>query len=1591
MKIGEKQISSIESDMKQCPYEKEDKLSSKVFKVYPLVGDYCPKDETLEKWFDVTRRYIEIRLENKSSKFYSWVYEQVTLVVVHYAKQWNSNEESRFSKYIAMQLGYKDDNGKIWNLLTDAIERSFKQHNRLFIIHNGERQFYETVMVHSFGPANSWYPLIDLLFSFYSDNLDWTYVPNDPLFRKLVAVLQNYFNNTEAEEDQYYIASQKYRLRVGVRRLVQERPGYCAHLFELLIKRMQQLIRNEASEPKRYSYSLIDQWLANRISNSVMMTEKSKTVSNEPSDLALDYTKINIRYIISEGGLALRIPAIRIVGDEKGEAVAELYEDGSLINTITLSIRGNELGETIQYKTIHLPVNHVFTDEIKYQLIIKRGGSVLFDSEKKLFRQMVFFSEGKEIGISKLRKEKYEVFIPSYNKMRVKNIDVSVMPRGMYELAFHKDYLLEYAGNVLAIDTSEIKGIRVVRPMTVENARFLFNGEEYSLFAKKTSLKIYCEGKREARKYAVIINGETHSLADYFDDLADNRSIIPLEGGTLELSVIDIAASTVVFKERYYCIPEFNYSFDQKVYVIDEDYDNLRISVSLDGQVISYHATNRDEIHVDYCGGIIVIDIPNISVSFENIPTVLFNRYIRAEDLSEQSALKITNKSGHSHNLIIDGEELGEKRTTPLFRYIYENQSNGKEKEIILQAAGQDYYLGSILYGNSFVQQPQFSYKDDCLYWDGGASYVGDVEAELSLSLFKNDTEYYTFELLLGKTLICDFTDDDFRDGQYDWVIYADNTSIAESQGFFGDTRKARFADSIIQIDFVTEDVEESSIPVPIKTVYIDQIQYKDTCFIETEDGIYDVYSGCMYWIDWNGEKRYYSFKYSDNGSRYKINPVKIIYISNKYLRIVNEDNEGIYYFYKDIPPNIGNEITDREPSAKAKNYHDILFYMFETRSTEKTTSSKQVAASNPVKQPLMTKAVTDIKLQEETAPVCFGDPLKSLQTVSQQTVINAPVESRILVNAGPGTGKTWALIERVINLVQRGVDPESIQVLCFSRAAVEVVRSRMSDAISDGRVDISINKADIRTFDSFASQLLYWVKDSDYNEIKKNFRIESLNYEQRIIKFIEVLRSQPGLIEQCEHLIVDEVQDLVLSRAEMVLNMIRLLPEDSGVTLFGDACQAIYDYQVESGMSSDDFYTGIAETGQFIYYSFDRNYRQTSKLQSYCEEYRKAILSKDPESCNNELSAINDELPEYSVNSILKFEEDSLDSLLRLGNVGILTRSNAQALYISALFHKKNIPHALQKRLADNSLAGWIAALFNRFPMTSYDEPDFGNAFTALFPGKASELDTSEIWRAMNSNRPDFHGRVPVSDLLRGIRDFGKNDILYSQIQNESITLSTIHRSKGREYDSVIVLDSLISDNNDNPEEHRVKYVALSRAKQRMYKANLHSLYFKTLDDRRCYTTGKRSGTNRFLSKFEIGKSGDYVETSFCTREGIQEYIRSHMNSLKGKEVYLEKNENSGGTVTYSLILKENDMVLGNTSAQFANDLDLAIRKIKNLPWYAQIFPYIYPKRFSGIYIVDVASEIRMPLGNEVGVREFGNLITWNTILAEGYAKAEY
>ncbi len=62
-----------------------------------------------------------------------------------------------------------------------------------------------------------------------------------------------------------------------------------------------------------------------------------------------------------------------------------------------------------------------------------------------------------------------------------------------------------------------------------------------------------------------------------------------------------------------------------------------------------------------------------------------------------------------------------------------------------------------------------------------------------------------------------------------------------------------------------------------------------------------------------------------------------------------------------------------------------------------------------------------------------------------QGDVITAPASDRLLVDAGPGTGKTYVACSRVAALINEGVPAGRIWLVSFTRTAVQEIRARWS------------------------------------------------------------------------------------------------------------------------------------------------------------------------------------------------------------------------------------------------------------------------------------------------------------------------------------------------------------------------------------------------------------------------------------------------------------------------------------------------------------------------------------------------------------------
>lgn len=656
-------------------------------------------------------------------------------------------------------------------------------------------------------------------------------------------------------------------------------------------------------------------------------------------------------------------------------------------------------------------------------------------------------------------------------------------------------------------------------------------------------------------------------------------------------------------------------------------------------------------------------------------------------------------------------------------------------------------------------------------------------------------------------------------------------------------------------------------------------------------------------------------------------------------------------------------------------------------------------------------------KLGEPAVEASEETPIKPKETVARQEeqesvvynseqgkVIKAAYGARMLVNSGPGTGKTWTLIEKIKYMLQdENVEPESIVVLCFSRAAVSVIVSRLKLAEANNVISSNWHQIDIRTFDSFATYLLGTITSAEDEELNNLLSSDEdyrkYGYEGRIKLSTDVFNKDKERIitSSWQHVIVDEVQDLVGARAEFVLSLANSLPDECGYTMLGDSCQAIYDYLSEQNAEVMDSATFIHKLLQdhpeTELVELTHNYRQNDKLAELSLPYRKAILAGNIQKEIDEAANLRDniakaafDIDDLDVEELMKYVEPENDK-----QVGILTRTNAQALWVSQQLRMKKVKHRLETSKNVNTFAMWIFNVLTKLDTgVMATEESFKKTFAGLYPKQNDQA--IAYWRAILSTQKEPIKRsYMVEELLRGLLYRAKDDLLFHEPDEivSSIIVSNVHRSKGLEFDKVIVLSEILNHDNlerDSHLEHRVEYVALTRAKESIVKVELETKYICTFKDysRRCYGRNyiKLSGIP-YLSNIEVLPE-DVNIPSLAVDAERQQWIANELSI--GTQIELRKTERgTDDCPIYEVFDCDNRHVICEMNTGFTEAVKKAIEYIYNGRFKNKYFNS--NKKFTGIYVTNKTTCISNKPLKLKGAKKYGDIYVWLGVSISGYA----
>ncbi|ALH79768.1 UvrD-helicase domain-containing protein [Sphingopyxis macrogoltabida] len=517
-----------------------------------------------------------------------------------------------------------------------------------------------------------------------------------------------------------------------------------------------------------------------------------------------------------------------------------------------------------------------------------------------------------------------------------------------------------------------------------------------------------------------------------------------------------------------------------------------------------------------------------------------------------------------------------------------------------------------------------------------------------------------------------------------------------------------------------------------------------------------------------------------------------------------------------------------------------------------------------------------------------------------QQRVIEAPANARLLVEAGPGSGKTFVACARIASLVDLGeVVPSRILVLSFTRVAVAELRDRVA-ALSPSSATSAIHT---RTFDAFAARLL-----GAAGQPVKGGHDASIRAATRLL-----VRKDPlvlDIVSGFEHVVIDEAQDLVGDRKAFCDALVEALHDGCGVTVLGDPAQAIYGYQVTEA-ERDAFVETVCNRAEFSTIRLEQDHRtKTPALGDMFAECRDELLSPASDQRARYFKVrdrIQAAASESGISGFAGHASTTRGLILTRGRGALITA--AEALRYRGREFRIRVPDR------PLHIEAWIGATLGGLPGNERISRD---GFSALFDelAPACDRDIAECWEILQELEGATGPHVIVSNIAEALED-PVLEIVRDHEGNTGPLLSTIHAIKGRESDRVMLLltKAPTGEDVDWDEEARTLYVGATRASAELRTGWVTpNRYFRTGRPERYWAP--RAG----YRMLEIGLDGDLLSWSDLLKNGLVPKPRETVSAIWAAaraQSSLRAVRNNAGQYILSL-LDENSTPLGCLSATF-------------------------------------------------------------------------
>ena len=417
-----------------------------------------------------------------------------------------------------------------------------------------------------------------------------------------------------------------------------------------------------------------------------------------------------------------------------------------------------------------------------------------------------------------------------------------------------------------------------------------------------------------------------------------------------------------------------------------------------------------------------------------------------------------------------------------------------------------------------------------------------------------------------------------------------------------------------------------------------------------------------------------------------------------------------------------------------------------------------------------------------------------------QSEIITDDESKYIVVAAGPGSGKTRVLVHKLASLLLlEDVKHEQLLMVTFSRAAATEFKKRLIKLIGNAAAFV-----EIKTFHSYCFDLLGKIGSLEESENVVKDAAELINNGE-----VELGRITKTVV------VIDEAQDMDENEFALIKALMNR-NDDMRIIAVGDDDQNIYEFR---GSDSKHLKELIEDYGAKKY-EMTENYRSGKNIINFANAFAKTIQSrmktdngvpvKDFDGVVK-ITKHNSNLEQPIVNGILERKHK--------GSVCVLTTTNDEALRVLGLLNRNNVPAKLIQST-------------DGFQM--YNLAEVRYFLKQIDCELKTPVISDALWKSTKERLERFYGKSSCYEIcLKMILDFekinktkyrtdleefikeSKYEDFYTE-EKETVLVSTIHKSKGREFDTVYILLNNVSCVND--EEKRKIYVGLTRAKEELY-----------------------------------------------------------------------------------------------------------------------------------------------------------------------------